>query len=493
MEKEGKTLNILWICTDQQRMDTLGCYGNPFVHTPNLDRLAQEGVLFENAYSQCPVCAPSRGSFLTGRYPRLSGPRQNGQDMDGRERLLPRLLADEGYYCGLAGKLHIACCHDSCCKIGEPRIDDGYHFFKWSHHPQPIAGTNWPMNEYSQYLAGMGMDYVTPDREDCPYVQEGMPEQYHQTSWCVDQAVTFMESARKYGRKWMFSLNCFDPHHPFDPPKEYLQPYLEKLDQVPLPDYTEGELEHKPVFQRKDHEGAYDSKGYMAYTQMTDYDHRMIRAAYWAMIDLIDHQVGRLVEYLDQSGQREDTLIVFTSDHGENLGDHGMYLKGPYMYENNVHVPLLFNWPGKIAGGRRSKALVELVDLAPTLSEAAGIPLYPGFQGKSFWKLLEGRTDLHTHRKSVYSEYYNCNINHRDPLAFLTMVYDGRYKLVKVHENGEELGCKGELYDLLEDPGEKVNRYEDPAMQEVKVHLLELLCDRMAQTCDPLPVRKAFW
>ena len=139
-------MNILWICTDQQRFDTLGCTGNEWVHTPNLDRLASEGVLFENAYAQSPVCAPSRGSFLTGRYPRTCGPRQNGQDIDAKERLLPRILADNGYYCGLAGKLHLSACHDNTGRLMEPRIDDGYHFFQWSHHPQPHHGTNWPAN-----------------------------------------------------------------------------------------------------------------------------------------------------------------------------------------------------------------------------------------------------------------------------------------------------------------------------------------------------------
>jgi arylsulfatase len=486
-------LNILWICTDQQRADTLGCMGNKWVHTPNLDRLASEGVVFENAYSQSPVCAPSRGSFLSGRYPRTCGPRQNGQDIDSRERLLPRILADNGYYCGLAGKLHLTACHPDTGRLEEARIDDGYHVFSWSHHPQPHQGTNWPANAYNRFLLKNGRDYITPDREDCTYVQTGVEETWHQTTWCADEALRFMENARVFGKDWMFSLNCFDPHHPFDPPADYLQRYLDKLDQLPLPNYGEGELADKPVFQQKDHEGAYDTKGYYAYDSMNDHDHRMIRAAYWAMVDLIDKQVGRLLDYLDRTGQREDTLIVFHSDHGENLGDHGMYLKGPYFYENNVHVPLLISWPGKIPGGRRSRALVELTDLAPTLCDAAGIPAGDGFQGKSFWKLLTGEADLHTHRSSVYSEYYNSNINHRDPLAFATMVCDGRYKLVRVHGCREGETCCTELYDLQEQPLERKNHYRDPAMADVKMRLLETMCDRMAGTCDPLPVRKACW
>ena len=211
------------------------------------------------------------------------------------------------------------------------------------------------------------------------------------------------------------------------------------------------------------------------------------------MVDLIDKHVGMLLDCLEKSGQREDTLILFHSDHGENLGDHGMYLKVPYVYENNVHVPLIISWPGKIPEGRRSRALVELTDLAPTLCEAAGIAPYEGFQGKSFWKLLTGEAELHSHRSSVYSEYYNSNINHRNPLAFATMVSDGRYKLVKVHKQEGEEGCCGELYDLEEQPLERVNHYEDPKLLNIRIRLLETMCDRMAQTCDPLPVRKSCW
>ena len=477
-------MNVLWICTDQQRFDTLGCMGNPWVYTPNLDRLAAEGVLFENTYAQSPVCAPSRGCFLSGRYPRTCGPRQNGQDIGKDEKLVPKMFADHGYYCGLSGKLHLSACHPDTGRMIEPRIDDGYHEFQWSHHPQSWKDVNnWPANEYSQFLMENCVDYVTPNREDCKYVQVGVDEKWHQTTWCADQAIAFMEKCKTRKKSWLFSFNCFDPHHAFDPPAEYLERYLKILDQIPLPNYEPGELENKTVFQQKDHVGAYNTPGQMPYDEMTDYDHRMITAAYWAMVDLIDKQVGRMLDYLEQSGQKEDTLVIFHSDHGENLGDHGMYLKGPYFYENNVHVPLIISWPGKIPGGRKSKALIELADLAPTICEAAGLPLYEGFQGKSFWKILTGESDLNTHRDSVYSEFYNSNINHRNPLAFTTMVCDGRYKLTKVH--GCTQGAEGELYDLQEKPLERYNHYNNPAFTEIKVRMLELLADRMAQISEP--------
>ena len=486
-------MNILWICTDQQRFDTLGCTGNPYVHTPNLNRLAAEGMLFTHAYSQSPVCAPSRGSFLTGRYPRTCGPRQNGQDIAPTERLLPRILKDHGYFCGLSGKLHLSACHDKTGRLTEPRIDDGYDFFSWSHHPQPIHGTNWPANAYNQWLIREGVEFKTSEREDCRFVKNGMPEKYHQTTWCVNEALAFMETARQYEKDWLFSLNFFDPHHDFDPPEEYLRPYLDHLEELPLPNYEEGELQNKPVFQQKDHASAYDGHGGYPFNEMTEKDHRMVKAAYYAMIDLIDVQVGRLLRYLKESGQEENTLVVFHSDHGETLGDHGMYLKGPYMYEVNVHVPLIMRLPGVIPAGVRRDALVELADLAPTFLDVLRLPREDGMQGQSFRKLLTEKDAADHFRDSVYAEYYNANIAHRDPKAFLTMTATERYKLIRVHQRPGDPGVSGELYDLQETPLERVNHYDDPAFRDVKLQMFELLSDRMADTIDPLPVRKADW
>ena len=154
--RQGPGPNILWLCTDQQRYDTLGVTGNPFVRTPNLDRLAAEGVLFDRAYCQNPLCTPSRASFLTGRYPRTTRARQNGQGIPAAEVLVTRLLADAGYLCGLAGKLHLSPCHPSACPVTERRVNDGYAEFHWSHHPFP----DWPGNEYIHWLQERGVAFA---------------------------------------------------------------------------------------------------------------------------------------------------------------------------------------------------------------------------------------------------------------------------------------------------------------------------------------------
>src|SRR5699024_10088251 len=130
---------------------------------------------------------------------------------------------------------------------------------------------------------------------------------------------------------------------------------------------------------------------------MTEMEHRLIRASYWAMIDLIDDQVGRMLEALEKTGQLKNTIVIFMSDHGEMLGDHGIYLKGPYFYEQAVNVPLIISLPGTVQENKRSKALVELVDLAPTLLEACGIDKYEAMQGKSLWSLVVGSSDLDFH------------------------------------------------------------------------------------------------
>lgn len=477
--------NILWICTDQQRWDTLGAYGNPLVRTPNLDRLAREGVLFQHAYCQNPVCTPSRSSFLTGRYPRTTRCRQNGQSIPRDEKLVTRILADAGYVCGLSGKLHISACETAKHPLGESRVDDGYQTFHWSHHPIPKAWDHTG-NAYRHWLHGKGVEFQWKAFEEgCRHIQYGMPEPLHQTTFCVEKALEFIGSAAGMQPPWLFSVNIFDPHHPFDPPEEYLRPWLERLACIPFPNYVPGEAANKPAWLATDHLGAYGGKGGYNYDTMSERDHRLVRAAYYAMCELVDAQVGRLLSELGKSGQRENTIVLFMSDHGEMLGDHGVYLKGPHFYEPAIRVPLIASWQGHWRENLQSDALVELVDLAPTLLEAAGLPPEPGMQGRSLKALLEGAAQRH--RDDIYCEYYNSSLNH-NPRAFATMLRTATHKLVKNHSSEP-----GELYDLMNDPSESHNLWNEASAAPVKMELLLRLCDRMAQTVDPLPEREGCW
>ncbi len=193
--------NILWICTDQQRADTLHAMGNTHIRTPNIDALIKNGTAFTRAYCQSPVCSPSRASFLTGRYPRTTRCRQNGQALPPTEKLISRLLADAGYTCGLAGKLHLATCANG---VAEKRTDDGYKVFHWSHHPQP----DWPENAYTQWLTQQGQSWDSLyEGKATPYIKEGIPAEYSQTTWCANMAIDFIREQK--GSPWFFSYNCF--------------------------------------------------------------------------------------------------------------------------------------------------------------------------------------------------------------------------------------------------------------------------------------------
>lgn len=480
--------NILWICSDQQRWNALGINGNRHVHTPNLDRLGAGGANFSNAFCQSPVCTPSRGSFLTGRYPRTTRLRQNGADIPEDEVLVTKLLADAGYTCGLSGKFHLSACNPSVAPAMERRIDDGYSAFHWSHHPGHYGrDKNWPLNAYNLWLTERGKEYSAAPYRGSDYVKAGPAAEDHQTTWCAETAITFMEAHRDFDRPWLFSVNFFDPHHPFDPPAEYLERYMDRLDEIELPAYTPGELNDKPVFQSVDHDSAYGGNAGLPFDKMSEHDHRMVRAAYFAMCDLIDDQVGNMLAALEETGQLDNTIVIYMSDHGELLGDHGIYLKGPYFYDPSVRVPLMISWPDKIPG-RQIDGLVELVDIAPTLLEAAGLPAYAGMQGKSLWPLLTGNATA-TDTDDIYCEYYNAMPWHREPhTPFATMLRTETMKLVVSH--GDK---RGELYDLSADPGETTNLWDRPELLEVRCDLLQRLCDRMAFTVDPLPVRRAPW
>lgn len=464
--------NILWLCTDQQRYDTIAALGNSLIRTPNIDQLIADGVAFTHAYCQSTVCAPSRASFLTGRYPRTTGCRQNGQSIPATERLISRLLADAGYHCGLAGKLHLASCSDG--KV-EDRIDDGYDVFHWSHHPQP----DWQANAYSQWLAKKGTSwnelYTGPGND---YVKEGIPAEYHQTTWCAEMAIDFIR--QPHDSPWLFSYNCFAPHHPFDPPPEYFHRY-DPAD-MPLPATRAGELANKPIYQQLDSEWAHNEPGYFHVAAMTEENHQQVKAAYYAMCEHIDHEVGRILQALAETGQRENTIVIFMSDHGEMLGDHGLYLKGPHFYEQAIRAPVVVSWPGRFAADVRCDGLVELLDLPPTLMQAAGLEIPPRMQGKSLLPILRGESSGEDHRDHVYCEYYNAWTHSR---SYGTMMRTKTHKIVVYHGIDD-----GELYDLTTDPGEFENLWQNDAHQIVREQLTKQAFDASVFTMDPLPERR---
>jgi arylsulfatase A-like enzyme len=470
----GRMPNVLWICADQQRFDTIAGLNNSYIHTPNLQKLMGESVTFTHAFVQNPVCSPSRASFLTGRYPHTTGLRANGQRIRGSERLVTRILADHGYTCGLAGKLHLSPCEGG---RNENRIDDGYQVFWWSHD----LTDEWPgKNMWHVWLKDRGVKWPDPPPRTPAW---GVPidPACTQTAWCSDMAIQFIRQQRQFN-PWLMSVNIFQPHHPFWPTKDYLAHY--DPDKMPSPKYQDGELESKPVFQRIDHQGAYGGTA-LSFAKTDDLTHRRITAAYYAMIEQVDTEVGRMMKTLEDTGQADNTIVIYMSDHGEMLGDHGIYLKGPYFYDCMMRVPLIIRWPARYKAGLRSDALVEMVDLVPTLLDAAGIPIYSGVQGRSLTPVLTGQTTQH--RDSIYAEHFDSSSLYQTP-PMAASVRTERYKL-SYFQNF----AAGELYDLQKDPGEVENLWGSAAAKDVRQEMMEQLTRRIIGTVDPLPERKTTW
>ncbi len=392
--------------------------------------------------------------------------------MPPQERLISRLLADAGYTCGLAGKLHLATCANG---VVEKRIDDGYKVFHWSHHPQP----DWPENAYTQWLTEQGTSWEELyDGPATPYIKHGIPAELSQTTWCANMAIDFLREQQD--TPWFFSYNCFAPHHPFDPPGDYLARY--NPDELPLPKIDPREPDSKTSYQQLDAQYAHNDPGSYHVAAMSDRNKREVTAAYYAMVELIDENVGRMIAALEETGQLENTIVIFMSDHGEMLGDHGIYLKGPHFYEAAVHVPLIMQWPDQFQANQRADGLMELTDIAPTLLDAAGIKIPTAMQGKTLLPILQGTADPHAHRDYVFSEYYNA-WSHRH--SYGTMYRTETHKMIVYHGTDQ-----GELYDLQADPDEFENLWHSPDHAVLKTDLLKATFDASVFTMDPTPLRE---
>ena len=484
MSEPNSRPNILWICTDQQRYDTIAALGNPQVSTPNLDRLAREGVAFERAYCQSPICTPSRASFLTGMYPSSIHVNRNGNpSFPDFPPLIGKRLADAGYTCGLIGKLHLTSAYGRI----EERADDGYSYWQYSHAPRD----DWERgHDYADWVRAKGADLGALIKDAA-----GVPAELHQTTWCAEKTIEFI--AAHANAPWFASVNIYDPHPPFNPPQAYRE--LFDPDDVKPPLFRESDLAQQAKLAAVDFQSearrpaALDirspilpqspARHLLEADTAGDRDARVLIAAYYAMVKLIDDQVGRILAMLDETGQRQNTIIIFTSDHGEALGDHGLIQKGCRFYEGLVHVPLIWSWPGQFSANLRSDALVELTDIVPTLLEICRLPIPPYITGKSLLPMLRGQRSAPAHRDFVRCEFIDA-LDLADG-SIATMYFDGRHKLIRYHNHG-----LGELYDLLADPGEFDDLWDSAASQRLKLDLLQRSYDAHMVTLYPGPPRR---
>ena len=487
--------NILFLCTDQQRADSLRCSGATWAVTPNLDQLALDGALFRNCYVQNPVCSPSRASLFTGKYVANHGLYANGVPLPAHQHMFTRTLADAGYDCGMIGKQHL---HPCDTWHTEPRRDDGYRVFEWAHGPNHRALEN----DYHRWLRKSHPDvyaHVFPDQGANESTEFGnrarsgtpidhVPTEAHYSHWVAERAIDFIKHHGAESNSFFLVANFFDPHHPFGAPQEFRDTI--DADAIPAPKTYEGELMDKPHEQQNYSKKSYGgtAPGFRDYTEEQINE---IRAQYWAMIALVDYEIGRILAALDTAGLTRNTLVVFSSDHGEMLGNHQQLLKGPQQYDDLVRVPLIARWPGRISPGSTVDELVQWVDLPSTFLEAAGCAPGKGMQGSSLLPLLTGKKV--GWRNWALCEY-RCSGFTTDPPISTTMLRCEHWKLIIWHGSPAVSGQRdGELYDLSVDPNELNNLYHDPDHAATRRRMKGILLDVMAETEDRTVPQARFW
>lgn len=481
--------NVLFICTDQHRFDVIGTHPGSAAITPNLVRLAAAGVVFEHCYAPSPVCAPSRASMFTGEYPSSHGLWSNGVTLPPQRSLVSRELADAGYRCGLVGKLHLAAAFQGQT---EERVDDGFEVFEWAHDPFHGSPDNayhrWLQERHPELWAAARPDLVTPDTTDFKHANtafDEMPTEAHYSTWVTERVVEFIGTADD--RPYFAVANYFDPHHPFAAPPEYLAKY--PPGSVPAPIGGRDELATKPPRQTDASEHSYGGAG-PSFVDFSPDELDELRRTYHAMISLVDDGIGALLDAVAARDDDRPTLIIFVSDHGEMLGDHGLLLKGPMMYDAAVRVPLMIALPDVVPAGERVDGFVSPHDLAARSVAATGLERYDRDQGIDLIAVANGGIPA---RRYAWSEYRNSGYPY-DPPAHTTMFRRADYKLVVWHGDPDRgVPATGELYNLADDPDELVNLWDDPRYRDVRLELYESVSDLQMKHEDRHQPRVAPW
>ncbi len=475
-----KRPNVLLLYTDQQRWDAIHCSGNSYILTPNLDRLAREGSLMAGAFCNTPVCMPSRQSLLSGQYPSTLGCTTNGIEMREDVWTLPRILKLYGYQTASIGKLHFK--NHANRDHREPHPHYGFDTLILSDEPgcYDDAYIKWVAEKDSSQVeacrvstppAWQGEPIVKQPRNTHePYTFEG-PEALTHTAFVAEETLAVLQR-RNPDQPFFAIAGFYAPHTPLNPPARFLEMY--DPDELPLPhfDRTTDSVPWEGMALSDDH-------------------WRRIKAHYYALITHVDDQIGRILDTLRETGLHDETLIIFTADHGEHLGDHGLIQKGPPGLDSCAHVPLIVVPPRgmlaaefrtRTAGGRIFDELIEAVDIAPTILDYCGVQVPTSFQGRSFRPLLEGRP--YRPRTSAYIEF-------RDPFrsswkTVRTRAYT--YSLYTLGRNtNPALARTGELlYDLEQDPHQTRNVAAEPAylsdLQEMRAELARRWFTVEAQT-----------
>jgi iduronate 2-sulfatase len=363
-----KKFNVLFIAVDDMNND-LGCYGHPLVKSPNIDRLAAHGMRFERAYCQFPLCSPSRSSLLTGLRPDTT--RVFDLQYHFRQGLpdvvtLPQMFMKNGYYVARVGKMYH---YGNPGDIGTSGLDDSA---SWTEYCNPAGRDHTAlepdiMNYTPKRGLGSSMSFLAdPTGADVE----------HTDGKVATQTIELLEKHKN--EPFFIGAGFYKPHCPYVTPKKYFDLY--KLEDMTLPPITPNTTNEYPVL-------AFTGHNPWPYLGVTPEQARECKLAYYAAISFVDAQIGRLLDAVDRLGLRDNTIIVFWSDHGYHLGEHGLWFKQT-CFEEAARVPLIIGAPGFRTGGQTSPRLVELVDLYPTLAELAGLKPPPDLEGVSLRPLL---------------------------------------------------------------------------------------------------------
>ena len=500
--------NVLIITTDQHNPTCFGYAGHPLLRTPNFDSLAARGTNFTRAYVANPLCTPSRATMFTGLHTRGHRVRMNGTQLAYDVPTFTEALRQSGYRTHCVGKIHL---RSSLTPTGVPLDEVDLHEFPeardlWDSRritklPSPYYGFESTDFQMAQKPGGWGEFPAWLEREhpnEYPLFRDqvpleppspavdtyagsfkwAMPAELHPIKWSADRSIDFLNSATKDKGPFLLWFSSQPPHVPLAPPAPYCYRY--DPDDVPSPTREDGELDRlHPHFRQ-----LYERKGINI-----DPYHAECAAHYYGLIEQIDDQVGRIMEALRRNGQDENTVVLVTADHGEALGDHWMWGKGPYHYDSVVRVPLLISWPGRFPAGQTYSGVVSLVDMAPTILDIAGVPIPegnvptepvahnapPAWPGRSLVPVLEGSVDAHGGQVLIEDD--------QDSLGFrLRTLVTQRYRLTAY--SGQTYG---ELFDFQEDPGELRNLWDDPGYKSIRDELRLALLAEIMNTDPALP------
>lgn len=510
--------NFLIFVTDQQRADWLSCMGNPHLKTPNIDKIASRGVVFERAYCNTPLCMPSRYTMWTGLHSSSHGMRTNGVCGRGKRPVLPEILSDAGYRTISVGKIHLSPWNVA------PELTPNISDFSAKEYPESVYAwreklcDKLPENYFglqrTHFIGGHGCDcygeYLNELAQKSPQDAEKLKKKDSaRQSLRQDQCYYSTVPCEHYYNRWMeekvmeeldqcdeetpFFMWCSfpDPHFPFGPPKPYQSMYDAAQIDGPL-EWEDKRAGMNAFF----HSEYYQSRGIASIdggpTELSLEQIMETKALAYGMVKGIDDSIGRIMAYLEQSGKAENTVVMFLSDHGELMGDHGMYCKGPFHYEGLLKVPFIISCPGQFRKGVRTKALVCMLDFLPTILELAKVeypfgkakdwegffahqPIYQGVRrlpGHSLVPILKGTKD--GERQWVLVE----NDDDIRNLYVRTLITD-RYKLT-IYEGRDW----GDLFDLEKDPTELHNCWNETEYQEVKNELMFQMAQALVQEQD---------